>query len=114
MEKTTETWSVAGRVCLVTGANAGIGFRTAVRLAALGAHVICGCALLKFYPCMNNMFFSHEWAMTTNRMPLKGTRRRGGQADQVPIGKRKGGAGVDGPVELGIYPRVCRRIRAFW
>ena len=35
-------WTVADRVCLVTGANAGIGYHTALRLAALGAHVICG------------------------------------------------------------------------
>lgn len=35
--------SAAGRVALVTGANAGIGFFTAAALAARGAHVILGC-----------------------------------------------------------------------
>ncbi|KJE94655.1 hypothetical protein CAOG_05269 [Capsaspora owczarzaki ATCC 30864] len=32
-----------GRVCIVTGANAGIGFSTALQLAELGAHVIMAC-----------------------------------------------------------------------
>jgi NAD(P)-dependent dehydrogenase (short-subunit alcohol dehydrogenase family) len=37
-----EAGSMAGRVCLVTGANAGIGYHTALRLATMGARIICG------------------------------------------------------------------------
>ena len=35
----SESWSVEGRVCVVTGGNSGIGLTTAVGLAKQGAHV---------------------------------------------------------------------------
>ena len=37
------TPSMQGKICLVTGANAGLGFATAARLATLGAKVILAC-----------------------------------------------------------------------
>jgi NAD(P)-dependent dehydrogenase (short-subunit alcohol dehydrogenase family) len=37
------TWTVAGRTCLVTGANSGIGLEAARGLAKAGARVIMGC-----------------------------------------------------------------------
>jgi NAD(P)-dependent dehydrogenase (short-subunit alcohol dehydrogenase family) len=37
------TWNVAGRTCLVTGANSGIGLETARALARAGARVVMGC-----------------------------------------------------------------------
>jgi NAD(P)-dependent dehydrogenase (short-subunit alcohol dehydrogenase family) len=37
------TWSVAGKTCLVTGANSGIGLEAARALAREGARVIMGC-----------------------------------------------------------------------
>lgn len=33
---------IEGKVCIVTGANSGIGYQTALQLAKLGGHVILG------------------------------------------------------------------------
>ncbi|MGG6311659.1 SDR family oxidoreductase [Paenibacillus macerans] len=38
-----ESWDLNGKVCLITGANAGIGKRAAKRLAGLGSRVIVVC-----------------------------------------------------------------------
>ncbi|MEZ6184918.1 MAG: SDR family NAD(P)-dependent oxidoreductase [Planctomycetota bacterium] len=41
------SWDVAGKVCVVTGANAGIGKAAASGLAAAGAHVVLACRSLE-------------------------------------------------------------------
>lgn len=40
-------WTVEGKVCVVTGANAGIGKATAAGLAQAGAHVVLACRSLE-------------------------------------------------------------------
>ncbi len=37
-----DSWEIGGKTCLITGANAGIGYQAALRLANLGAHVLLG------------------------------------------------------------------------
>jgi NAD(P)-dependent dehydrogenase (short-subunit alcohol dehydrogenase family) len=41
MGQTVATGPVAGKTCIVTGANSGLGLATVKRLAAMNAHVIC-------------------------------------------------------------------------